>query len=468
MSSALASVVPLQHNALDDLLERQRRTLEAGVLLPLPARRQRLAALLGALTTHEQRLLQALQKDLGKSELEAYATEVGLVRSELRHAMAHLRNWARPTRAPVPLMLQPAKARTVPVPVGTNLIVAPWNYPVNLALAPLVAALAAGNVAVLKPSELAPATAEALVAVIQDAFDPAEVACVTGGPDVAQALVAMPFDHVFFTGSTRIGRKVAVTVAERLARATLELGGKSPAIVMPSADLAVSARRIAWGKTTNAGQTCVAPDYLLVHESAKAAVVDGLKAAWRSFYGPDPRQSPDYGRIVSVQHARRLASLIDPKKVIYGGEVDVEARYIAPTLLDGVSLDEPVMQEEIFGPILPIVSVRSLAEALEVVRRNPNPLALYLFTRDATEEATVVGGVPFGGGCINTTIVHLGVPDLPFGGIGASGLGAYHGRAGFEAFSHRKAILDAATWVDPGLRYPPYAGRLPLVKRLMG
>lgn len=452
---------------LSDLLLAQRQTLETGVTLPIAFRRERLRALQAALTAHERRLLDALRADLGKCDVEGFGTELGIVRGELRHTLAHLRAWMRPTRAPVPLLLQPAKARVLPTPIGTNLIIAPWNYPVNLALAPVIAALAAGNVAVLKPSELAPATADALKDLINGSFDRAYFHCVTGGPEVASALVDLPFDHVFFTGSTRIGRVVAQAAAARLARVTLELGGKSPAIVMPSADLATAARRIAWGKTTNAGQTCVAPDYLVVHEQVKAQVVDGIRAAWRQFYGDEPRRSPDYGRIINAHHTRRLAGLIERRHVIHGGEVDVEERYIAPTLLDGVGPDDAVMQEEIFGPILPILTVRSLAEALEAVRRHPNPLALYLFTRDSGDERSVMEGVPFGGGCINTTMMHLGVPELPFGGVGASGLGAYHGKAGFDAFTHYKSVLDAATWADPALRYPPYAGRFALVKGMM-
>ncbi len=450
-----------------ELVAHQARTFESGVTLPLQFRRERLLALRSALVSHEAKLFAALREDLGKCELEAFALEVGLVRGEITHALSHLRSWARPQRASVPMLLQPASARTVATPIGTNLILAPWNYPVNLALAPLVAAIAAGNVAVLKPSEIAPATSAALDALITGTFERGHVACVTGGPEVARALIELPFDHVFFTGSTRVGRMVARAAAERLARVTLELGGKSPAIVMPSADIEVAARRIAWGKTTNAGQTCVAPDYLLVHSDVKERLLAGIKAAWRDFYGDDPRKSPDYGRIVNAHHARRLAALIDPRRVVHGGEVDAEARYVAPTILDGVTPEDAVMQDEIFGPLLPVLTVDSIADAVSAVRRHPNPLALYLFTNDPSEERIVVERVPFGGGCINHTMVHLGVPDLPFGGIGGSGLGAYHGRAGFEVFSHRKSILNAATWVDPKLRYPPYAGRLPLVKALM-
>ncbi|MBT9560142.1 MAG: aldehyde dehydrogenase family protein [Myxococcales bacterium] len=467
----------LSPDALGALVTRQRAYFDSGVTLPREFRVERLKAFLSAVRRYERPLLDALRRDLGKSDVEGYATEVGIVITEIRHTLSHLSRWMKPRKTMPSILLQPARGRIHPQPIGLSLIVGPWNYPVNLVLAPLVGAIAAGCTAIIKTSELAPHSARLVAELVNSTFEPDHVIAVTGGVDTARALLDQPFDHYFFTGSTRVGRLVARTAADRLARATLELGGKSPALVRPSCDLGVAARRIAWGKTTNAGQTCVAPDYVLVEAAQKEALIAGIQAAWRAFYGSDPSQSPDYGRIVSETHLRRLRGLIDPGKlgpgrVVSGGGADEASRYLEPTIVDmgpatAEALGTPLMQEEIFGPILPVLTVAGLEDAIRVVRHLENPLALYLFTSDRDEKSSVVGRVSFGGGCINATLVHLGDPDLPFGGVGASGLGAYHGKAGFDAFTHWKSILESATFIDPALRYPPYAGRLGLIKRLV-
>jgi aldehyde dehydrogenase (NAD+) len=454
---------------VDAILERQTAFFASGATLGREFRLQQLEALGHAIRKWEPKILAALHEDLRKSKAEAYATEVGFVLAELRHTRKHLSKWMRGSSWFSPLAIGPSRSQLHYSPLGRNLIIAPWNYPFHLAIAPLVGAIAAGNVAVIKPSELAPATSTVVAELCAETFDESLVAVIEGDITASQVLLARTWDHIFFTGSTQVGRIVARAGAERLSRVTLELGGKSPAIVMPSADLDVAARRLVWGKFTNAGQTCVAPDYLLVHGSVHDAVVDRLRHTIRGFYGADPRQSGDFGRIVSQRHLARLRGLLDADKVVIGGEVDEEDRYLAPTVMVDVTLDDAVMGEEIFGPILPILKIDSFDEALAVVAKRPNPLAAYLFTRDDEEERRFVERVQFGGGCINNTLVHMGDPDLPFGGVGASGLNAYHGKASFEVFSHRKSVLRSGTFLDPAVKYPPYNDTsLSIFKKLLG
>ncbi|RMG13491.1 MAG: aldehyde dehydrogenase [Deltaproteobacteria bacterium] len=449
------------------LREKQRAHFESGATLPYRYRRDRLREFARMLETYEDVFLDALHTDLGKSREEGWISELGLTLGEVRHTLRHLKEWMQPEVYVSPLALQPSKSKVYWQPLGLNLIISPWNYPIQLALAPMIPALAAGNVVVLKPSELAPASSKALAEVLPKVFPEELVAVVEGGIEVSQDLLGREWDHIFFTGSPRVGRIVAEAAARHLSRVTLELGGKSPTLVTASAALRVSARRIVFGKFFNAGQTCIAPDYVLVEAPVHDALVEEMKDAIRTFYGPDPKQAADYGRIINDHHFERLVRLIDPEKVVIGGEYDAETRYIAPTLLTGVTLEDPVMQEEIFGPILPILKVRDLEEAISIIRQRKNPLALYLFTRRKADEALVLERVSFGGGCVNNTLVHLVDPRLPFGGIRSSGLGAYHGHAGFEAFSHRKSVLKSATFIDPSIKYPPYAGKLGLMKKLM-
>jgi aldehyde dehydrogenase (NAD+) len=457
--SSAPTITPADHAptaAIEALHAAQQRLFASGKTLSRSFRTDRLRALHAAVARHERALLDALHADLGRSEVEGYWTEVGFVLADITHALRNLGAWMRRRTSWAPLVVAPSRSYIQAQPLGLNLIIGAWNYPVNLTLSPLVGAIAAGNVAIVKPSELAPASSEAVANLVAETFDEAHVAVVEGDLHVAQRLLAQRWDHIFFTGSTRVGKVVAHAAADHLARCTLELGGKSPVIVTESADLDVAAKRIVWGKLVNAGQTCVAPDYMLVHESVHDALLQRMTMAVREFYGANPRNSRDYARIVNEQHFDRLCSLIDDEKVVLGGETDRRERYIAPTFMDGVTMDDAVMAEEIFGPLLPIMPVASLEQAIERVSQRPNPLALYLFSTDPEEEDHVVERVSFGGGCINNTLAHLGDPKLPFGGIGASGTGAYHGEHSFVTFSHMKGILKTGNFLDPSVKYPPY------------
>lgn len=450
-----------------ELVQRQRAFFQSGATRALPFRRQQLRSLAGALERREAALLEALRADLRKSPCQGYATELGLVRAEIDHALAHLRGWAAPARRPRPLLVAPAHGWVQPEPRGVALILGPWNYPLQLMLGPLASALAAGNCAVLKPSEFAPRTAEAIAALVREAFAPELVAVVNGAADEAEALLRERFDTIFFTGSARVGRAVMAAAARHLTPVTLELGGKCPAIVCADAAVGQAARRIAWGKFLNAGQTCVAPDFVLVQRAAREAFVAALKRSLLDFYGPDPAASPDYGRIVNARHFDRLVRYLRDGRILHGGEQDAGDRYLAPTLLAEVPPDSPVMQEEIFGPILPVLEFGALEEALDLLRPGPAPLALYLFTRDRASEARVLAQTRSGGVCVNDVLAHMIGAGLPFGGLGESGMGASHGRAGFEAFSHSRAILRRSTWIDLPFRYPPQKLSLPVLKRAL-
>ncbi len=446
-----------------------REVFAAGRTRPLSWRLGQLEALETLITEREDELCEALRADLGKGRFEAWIGELGVLRAELRHARKHLPQWVRPQRVPVPLPLQPARAEVLREPLGVVLVISPWNYPLQLALSPLLGALAAGNCAVLKPSEVAPASSEVLAEWVPRYLDPDAVRVVQGGVPETQALLAQRWDHVFYTGNGRVGRIVMRAAAEHLTPVTLELGGKSPTVVFADADLRTAARRIAWGKFFNAGQTCVAPDYVLVEESAEEAFLDALGEALRRFYGEDPSRSPDYARIVNERHFDRLLGLLEGGgQVVFGGGHERASRYIEPTVLRQVPPRAPIMQEEIFGPLLPVLTFREDREVVERITSGEKPLALYVFTREGARAERVIAATSSGGACINDVVVHLSVPDLPFGGVGESGMGAYHGRASFETFSHRRSVLHKGTRVDPPLRYPPYSERtLRWVKRLM-
>nr|WP_245984786.1 aldehyde dehydrogenase family protein [Streptomyces tateyamensis] len=424
------------------VVARLHSTFAGGRTRPLSWRLSRLAALRALLTEQSAEFLAALQADLGKSAAEAYRTEVGFTLNELDHTVAHLAQWLSPTPASVPGAFLPAEARVVREPLGVVLIIAPWNYPLQLALAPLVGALAAGNTAVVKPSELTPATSAALARLLPRYLDREAVAVVEGGVPETTALLEQRFDHIFYTGNGMVGRIVMTAAAKHLTPVTLELGGKSPAVVDPGADLAVTARRIARGKFQNAGQTCVAPDYVLAVGDTADALERHLTEAVQELYGPDPATSPEYGRVVNERHHDRLTALLGDGRIVTGGTHDRARRYLAPTVLADVSPEAPVMQEEIFGPVLPIISVPDLDAAIAFVNGREKPLALYAFTeseqtkRRLTEE-TSSGGLVFG-----LTVSHLAVPELPFGGVGESGMGRYHGRYSVDTFSHAKAVFD--------------------------
>lgn len=452
---------------MEDVLAAQRRYFDSGATRHLRFRREMLTRLELALTRWEGELLEALKADLNKSPYEGYMSELGPTLAELRFARGHLKKWARPVRHPAPLSQFPSVGTVYREPYGVSLILAPWNYPLLLTLAPLVSAIAAGCTAVVKPGEDAPASARALAEVLGRVFPPEYITVAEGGREEAEALVAKPFDVIFFTGSPAVGKKVMAAAAEHLTPVTLELGGKSPCIVDETANLTVAARRIVFGKFLNCGQTCVAPDYVLVSQSVKEKFLSEISREIGRMYGPDPLQNSGYGKIINQKHFTRLVSLLDREKVVAGGGCDSERLRIAPTVLDGVTPEDPVMQEEIFGPILPVLSVDSLDQAIAFVRARPRPLALYLFTSDRTSERRVFRELSFGGGCVNDTILHLASSRLPFGGVGNSGMGACHGKAGFDAFTHEKSVLKKGR-LDIPVRYPPYGKKnLGILKKLM-
>lgn len=437
------------------LVQRQRAFFQSGATRPLDFRRAQLRRLGDALAAHEAALLAALQADLRKSAQEAWASEIGFVLSDLRHALRRLPAWMTPQRRRTPLLAWPARGFLQPEPYGVALIIGPWNYPLQLLLSPLVGAMAAGNCAVLKPSEFAPHTAAALARLVSEGFAPEYLAVCEGEREVAEALLRERFDKIFFTGSTSVGRAVMAAAAKHLTPVTLELGGKCPCLVCADAPLDITARRIAWGKFMNAGQTCVAPDFVLVDRRMRDGLLDALKQALREFYGADPQQSADYGRIINRRHFDRLTGYLGAGRVVHGGQHDASDLYLAPTILTDVPLEAPAMQEEIFGPILPVRAIEDLAEALAGLRDRPTPLALYLFTRERATRQRVLAETRSGGVCLNDTILHILGKDLPFGGLGESGLGAYHGRASFDCFTHSRPVLQRSFRWDSKLRYPP-------------
>lgn len=438
-----------------------------GLTRPVAWRTSQLRALRRMLTEHEEVFAAALRADLGKSRTEAYTTEIGFLVNEIDHTLRHLGRWLRPRRVGVPLALAPARARTVREPLGTVLVISPWNYPLQLALGPLVGALAAGNCAVVKPSELAPATSAALAEWLPRVLNPEAVAVVEGGVAETTALLEQRFDHVFYTGNGTVGRIVMAAAARHLTPVTLELGGKSPAVVEPGTDLTAAARRLAWGKFMNAGQTCVAPDYVLAVGDTADGLQDALAAAIREMYGADPATSEDYGRIVNERHFDRLAALPAGGRIVVGGEHDRSRLYFAPTVLADVGLDAPVMREEIFGPILPVVRVPDLDAAIAFVTAREKPLALYAFTASAASKRRLTAETSSGALAFGVPNAHLAVPGLPFGGVGESGMGRYHGSYSLDTFSHVKAVLDKPRLPDTlRLAYPPFTrGKDRLLRR---
>ena len=444
-----------------------RRAFDDGVTKPREWRVAQLRALRSLLVDHEDELAEALHADLGKSATEAWVTETGFVVREIDHTLRHLRSWTAPRRVPVPLSLAPGRAKVVREPLGVVLVIAPWNYPVQLCLAPLVGALAAGNAVVLKPSEIAPATSRALARLLPLKLDAAAVHVVEGAVPETTALLAERFDHIFYTGNGVVGRIVLEAATRHLTPVTLELGGKSPAYVADDADLRVTAQRLVWGKFTNAGQTCVAPDYVIASRPTLEALKPLLVEAIRAAFGPDPSTSPDYGRIIGSRHFDRLTALIDPARVVSGGRSDASTRYLEPTVVDVEDADDPqelVMRDEIFGPLLPLVAVDGLDAAVDFVNRRDKPLALYVFAEDDAVQTEVLDRTTSGGVCVNATLFHITVPSLPFGGVGESGMGAYHGRATFDTFTHRKSVFTRPTRLDPSIAYPPYT---PLKAKLL-
>jgi len=429
-------------------------------------RKKQLILLGRALDRWVGELSQAMYQDLHKSAAEIYLTETGFVQAEIKYALSNLSSWMKPVKVSSPLMTFCSSSKVISDPWGVALIIAPWNYPLQLLLGPLVGAIAGGNCAVLKPSELAPHTSAVLAKLIKDTFDARYITVVEGdgATIIPQLINNSHFDHVFFTGSVSVGKKVASLTAAKLIPTVLELGGKSPCIVDRDVDISVAAKRICWGKFTNAGQTCVAPDYVLVHESRKDELVELMKRYLDGFYGGDPYRSPDYGRIISDKRFDQLVSYLSQGNVLCGGEYVREDRYIAPTLIDNVDGAHPVMQEEIFGPILPILTFKEHEDAIQTIKGHLDPLALYLFTTNEKLMQFYEDRVSFGGGCINNTLMHLGNPKLPFGGVGNSGMGQYHGKYSYQAYTRPKAILHTAAFPDLAIKYPPYKKSLPFLK----
>lgn len=457
----------MEEAPLTGILEAQRAFFATQATRDLAFRLGALDRLETAILAHERRLTDALYADFRKCAFEAYATEIGLVLAEIRFHRKRLRQWAKPERVPGGLVNFPSSNHILREPYGVALLIAPWNYPFNLLINPLVGAISAGNCAVLKPAEYATHTGAAIARMIQETFPPEYVTTVCGGRAVNQALLEERFDKIFFTGSAKLGALVLEKAARHLTPVTLELGGKSPCIVDADANLAVAANRIAWGKFLNAGQTCVAPDYLLVQRAVLEPLIALLQRAITRMYGDDPRTSPDYPRIINDRQMDHLERLLERGQIRCGGTVDRAERYIAPTLLDGVDPQDPIMQEEIFGPLLPLLPFDTLAQAMAFVNARPKPLALYYFSASRRQQEQVLAQVASGGACINDTVAHLANPHLPFGGVGASGMGGYHGWFSFDAFSQRRSVLRKPTWLDLPLRYAPYGKKLPLVKRLL-
>jgi aldehyde dehydrogenase (NAD+) len=453
--------------AIQDLIAAQQRFFRSGTTRNVEWRLKQLRALKKAIAERQDAILDALHQDLGKHPFEGYATEVGFVLEEIGHTLAHLRDWAAPEAAAVPLTQAISSAKVYKEPFGRVLVIAPWNYPFQLAIAPLVGSICAGNVTIVKPSELAPATSRVVAKLLADLFPREFVAVVEGGIETNQNLLREQHDYIFYTGSTAVGKIVMKAAAEHLTPVTLELGGKSPCIVDYKTPVGTTARRIAWGKWVNCGQTCVAPDYLLVHENLKDKLLPALKEAVEKMYGADPKQSPDYGRMVNDRHFARVASMLSQGQVYFGGQTDEAQRYIAPTLLLNPDLSAPVMQEEIFGPILPVLTYRNLEEAVSFVNAKERPLALYVFTSSSKTERYVLENTHSGGGCVNDTLVHLSSPELPFGGVGASGMGAYHGKFSFDTFTQRRGFLKKSNVIDMPVRYAPYKNKLKLLRWLM-
>lgn len=455
-------------NEYQNMIKRQKRYFQTGRTKPVRNRIRKLNLLYQWITEHEKEIAGALKEDLNKPESEAYMTETGIVKEELRYICRHLKGWSAPQKVKAPLTQFPAASYIYREPYGVVLIMAPWNYPFQLSVIPLAEALAAGNCVVLKPSAYAASTSRLLVRMVKEIFSPYEVTVVEGGRAENEFLLNEKFDYIFFTGSKSVGAYVMKRAAEHLTPVTLELGGKSPCIVDETADIKKAAKRIVWGKFLNAGQTCVAPDYIWVHRNVKGKLIKAMETYIRKLYGENPHCSETYPSIVNLKHFQRLEGLMVDGKVIFGGRRKKETLKIEPTLMDEVTWDSPVMKEEIFGPILPILSYYDIKEVIYSVRAGQKPLALYYFTKDQRRRATVLKHLSFGGGCINDTIVHLADVRLPFGGVGASGMGAYHGKEGFETFTHKKSVMKRSLHMDIPLRYPPYRkSSLWLMKRVM-
>jgi aldehyde dehydrogenase (NAD+) len=451
-------------------LKNMRSFYQEGNTLSYQFRKNQLQALQKAIVKYEDEINKALYFDLKKSKEETWATETGLLMAELKNSIKNLRQWMIPAKVSGSLVTFPSSAKIYRDPLGVILIIAPWNYPLQLLLIPLAGAIAAGNCAVLKPSELAPATEKIIIKIIAKTFNENYIKVIPGnGAEVVPLLINdFRFDHIFYTGSTTVGKEIYKLAANDLVPVTLELGGKSPCIVYDDADIKVAARRIILGKFLNAGQTCIAPDYILAHEKIKNKLLEELKDAIIKFYTADAASAYDFGKIINDVRFKKLLKYLDNAKIFYGGKSNEASLYIEPTIIVETSMNDAIMKEEIFGPILPVLAFNETNEAMRIVQQNANPLAFYLFTKNKKVEKEWIQKIPFGGGCINNTVWHFANKNFPFGGIGNSGIGAYHGKNTFDLFTHQKPVLKTSTLLDPTLKYPPFKGKLKLFKKMIG
>ncbi|MFP4362240.1 MAG: aldehyde dehydrogenase [Spirochaetia bacterium] len=454
---------------LDHVIAEQDHVFRNGSTHSFGFRKAMLETLYKAIKEYEGKIIKALAADFYKPEFESYSTEVGIVLEEIRYHIKHLKKWMKPKKVSIGMAHFPSKGRILCEPYGRALIIAPWNYPFQLMMDPIIGALSAGNTIIAKPAHYSENTTDVIRQMLEDYFSESFIAVFTGGREVNQALLSRKHDYIFFTGSPFLGKIVMEAASKHLTPVTLELGGKSPCIVDETADIELAAKRITWGKFMNAGQTCVAPDYLYVHESVKDPLLAAMKNTVHEFYGPDPKNSHDYSRIINDKQYKALKDFLSEGKTVFGGEWDDSQRYIAPTVLEEVDpREDQVMCEEIFGPILPVLTFTDIQEVISFVSTRPSPLALYLFTSSKKIEKQVTESIRFGGGCVNDTIIHLADPKLPFGGVGNSGMGKYHGWYSFDTFSNKKSIVKKARWLDLPFRYPPYSKRnLSIVKKFL-
>jgi len=459
----------LTTSRMEEILEEHHQYFFSGRTYDLQFRIQQLTKLKETIKRNEQQIMSALYQDLGKSEFESYATEIGLTLDNIGYMMKHLKQWMKPRKVKTPIHQYPSKSFILKEPYGTVLIVGPFNYPFQLVIEPLIGAIAAGNCAVLKPSENTPTVSAIITTIIKETFDESYIRVIEGEKETTSTLIHAPFDYIFFTGSVPVGKIVMEAAAKNLVPVTLELGGKSPVIVDRTANIKLAAKRIIWGKLLNTGQTCIAPDYVIAHAEIKQELIETMKAVITDFYGTDAKESKDYGRIVNERQFDRLSAILekDRSQVLYGGRAVKEDLYIEPTLLAVESPADASMQEEIFGPILPIMAYHELEEAIQIIHSRPKPLAVYLFTENKDIENEVLRRVSFGGGCINDTISHAASVHLPFGGVGNSGIGAYHGKSSFELFSHNKSIIKKSTKLSINVVFPPYGDKIKLLKKLL-
>ncbi|MGB5636387.1 MAG: aldehyde dehydrogenase [Waterburya sp.] len=447
-----------------EIISRQRQFLAAGKTKEVNFRREQLQKLKAAIKKSARAILDALYADLYKPEFEGYFELA--VTQDIDYALKHIKSWVKPKKVKTPLTQFPASASIYPEPLGIVLIIGPWNYPFSLMISPLIGAIAAGNCAILKPSEIAPHTSKVLADIVTATFEPEYIAVVEGGVETSQQLLKEKFDHIFFTGGTRVGKIIMEAAAKHLTPVTLELGGKSPCLVDRNINLTEAAKRITWGKFINAGQICIAPDYLLVDTAIKSDLLAEIKKCIHNFYGDDPALSPDYARIINQNQFDRLTMLLQDGDILVGGETIESERYLAPTVIDNVALDAPIMQEEIFGPILPVIEYENLDEALAIINSRPKPLALYIFSRNKDIQQRILQATSSGGVCINDTVMQVSINELPFGGVGDSGIGSYHGVASFNTFSHHKSVLKKSFFFELNWRYAPYKEKVEQFKKM--